>query len=87
MPTITAHTLEHDFPEYIETIKRLAAEDLGFRIDRREYERLDKEIRGLQESGIGTDDEHYNSLKKRRAYLKQHLYHLIANGAAGQPVT
>lgn len=81
---ITAHTLENDFPEHIETIRQLTAEDFEFRSETREYERLDKEIRGLQESGIGTDDEHYNGLKKRRAYLKQHLYNRIANGAGGQ---
>lgn len=76
---ITAHTLENDFPEHIDTIRLLKAEDLEFRSDSREYERLDKEIRGLQESGIGTDDEHYTSLKKHRAYLKQQLYHRITN--------
>ncbi|AMX01769.1 YdcH family protein [Microbulbifer thermotolerans] len=76
---ITAHTLENDFPEYEESIRRLKSEDLTFLSESREYERLDKEIRGLQDSGIGTDDEHYNSLKKQRAYLKQHLYHRIAN--------
>ncbi len=76
---ITAHTLENDFPEHVETIQVLKTEDFAFRSDSREYERLDKEIRGLQESGIGTDDEHYTSLKKQRAYLKQHLYHRITN--------
>lgn len=78
---INAHTLENDFPQYQDTIRQLAAEDMGFRTERREYERLDKEIRGLQDSGIGTDDEHYNSLKKQRAYLKQHLYRRISDGA------
>lgn len=78
---ITAHTLENDFPQYRETIRRLVAGDLEFRSESREYEQLDKKIRGLQESGIGTDDERYTGLKKRRAYLKQHLYRRIANGA------
>jgi len=86
MPII-AHTLENDFPEHLQTIRLLKAEDFEFRNDSREYERLDKEIRGLQESGIGTDDEHYTTLKKRRAYLKQHLFHRISNGAAGEAAT
>ncbi|MFC6632982.1 YdcH family protein [Microbulbifer taiwanensis] len=76
---IAPHDLELDFPEYADTIKRLQNEDLEFKVESDTYHKLDKQIRGLQESGIATDDEHYSHLKKQRAYLKQHLYNRITN--------
>ncbi|MFA0811639.1 YdcH family protein [Microbulbifer epialgicus] len=76
---IAAHELVSDFPEYIDTIKHLLQQDLQFKLDNDLYRKLDKQIRGLQDSGIGTDDEHYSSLKKQRAYLKQHLYNRITD--------
>lgn len=74
---IAAHELESDFPEYADTIKLLLRDDLQFKLENDLYRKLDKKIRGLQDSGIGTDDDHYSSLKKQRAYLKQHLYNRI----------
>ncbi|SEA45016.1 YdcH family protein [Microbulbifer marinus] len=76
---IAPHDLDQDFPEYADTIRRLQQEDVQFKVESDTYHKLDKQIRGLQESGIGTDDEHYTSLKKQRAYLKQHLYNRISN--------
>ncbi|SHF14171.1 hypothetical protein SAMN04487965_1466 [Microbulbifer donghaiensis] len=78
---IAPHDLDQDFPEYVDTIRRLQQEDVQFKVESDNYHKLDKQIRGLQESGIGTDDEHYNALKKQRAYLKQHLYHRITNSS------
>ncbi|QFT56351.1 YdcH family protein [Microbulbifer sp. THAF38] len=77
--SIAAHELELDFPEHAETIKQLIRDDVEFKLDNDLYRRLDKQIRGLQDSGIGTDDDHYSSLKKQRAYLKQHLYNRITD--------
>ncbi|GAB2887344.1 YdcH family protein [Microbulbifer echini] len=78
--SIAAHELELDFPEHTDTIKRLIKDDMEFKLENDQYRKLDKQIRGLQDSGIGTDDEHYSSLKKQRAYLKQHLYNRITDG-------
>ncbi|MFS1523981.1 YdcH family protein [Microbulbifer sp. 2304DJ12-6] len=75
--SIASHELLLDFPEYADIIRQLLTEDVKFKLENDLYRRLDKQIRGLQESGIGTDDDHYASLKKQRAYLKQHLYNRI----------
>ncbi|WP_295798140.1 YdcH family protein [uncultured Microbulbifer sp.] len=77
---IPAHTLESDFPEYADTIRSLRNEDLEFRSESESYNRLDKEIRGLEERGVATDDNHFNELKIRRAHMKDHLYRRILNG-------
>ncbi|MCO1335452.1 DUF465 domain-containing protein [Microbulbifer sp. OS29] len=74
---IASHELSVDFPEYAESIKRLIEDDLQFKLENDIYSKLDKQIRGLQDSGIGTDDDHYCRLKKQRAYLKQHLYNRV----------
>lgn len=77
---IRAHTLEADFPEYAATIRQLRQEDLDFKIESDDYNKLDKEIRGLEERGITTDDNHFNELKIRRAHMKDHLYRRLRNG-------
>ena len=80
MPSIPSHALDVDFPEYLETIKRLHKEDLQFRSSSEIYHKLDKQIRGLEECGVTTDDNHFNALKIQRAHLKDQLYHRICNG-------
>lgn len=77
---IQPHTLESDFPTYADTIRHLREENLEFRQDSESYHRLDKEIRGLEERGVATDDAHFNELKVRRARMKDQLYRRIRNG-------
>ncbi|GAA5524922.1 hypothetical protein Maes01_01481 [Microbulbifer aestuariivivens] len=77
---IPSHSLEKDFPEYSDTIQRLNREDLKFKQESETYHKLDKQIRGLEECGVTTDDNHYNSLKIQRAHLKDRLYQRISSG-------
>ncbi|WGL16157.1 DUF465 domain-containing protein [Microbulbifer bruguierae] len=77
---IHAHTLEADFPEYAATIRQLRQNDVDFKLVSDGYNKLDKEIRGLEERGITTDDNHFNELKIRRAQLKDQLYRQLRNG-------
>lgn len=77
---IPAHTLEYDFPEHTDTIRNLREGDLEFRSEADSYNKLDKEIRGLEERGVATDDNHFNELKIRRAHMKDHLYRRLRNG-------
>ncbi|MCW8125749.1 YdcH family protein [Microbulbifer halophilus] len=77
--SIASHALDKDFPEYSETIKRLNEDDLQFKTESDTYHRLDKQIRGLEERGVATDDNHFNALKIQRAHLKDWLYHRIAD--------
>lgn len=79
--SIDAHTLEVDFPEYVETIKQLKREDLQFKTESETYQKLDKQIRGLEERGVATDDSHFNTLKIQRAQLKDQLYRRLNNSA------
>lgn len=76
---IPSHALEVDFPEYSTTIKRLQEEDLQFKSESDTYHKLDKQIRGLEENGVTTDDNYYNSLKIQRAHLKDQLYRRITD--------
>lgn len=76
---IASHALEKDFPEYSETIKRLNEDDLQFKTESDTYHKLDKQIRGLEERGVATDDNHFNALKIQRAHLKDWLYRRIAD--------
>lgn len=80
---IPAHTLESDFPEHTDTIRSLREDDLEFRTESETYNKLDKEIRGLEERGVATDDNHFNELKIRRAHMKDQLYRRILNGNGG----
>ncbi|WP_237055443.1 YdcH family protein [Microbulbifer sediminum] len=77
MPFIEAHTLERDFPEYADKIKQLYREDLEFKLESERYHQLDKKIRGLEASGVTTDDQNYNALKKMRVQMKDQLYQQI----------
>ncbi|WP_237055449.1 YdcH family protein [Microbulbifer sediminum] len=76
---IAPHTLEADFPEHSETIRRLSEVDLDFKAQSDTYHRLDKQIRGLEERGVATDDQHFNSLKIQRAHMKDRLYRRITD--------
>lgn len=81
MPLVDAHTLERDFPEHADTIRRLDEENLEFRSQHKKYHKLDKKIRGLEGKGVATDDQHFSELKMERAQVKYNLYHWITNGA------
>lgn len=76
---IDSHALEVDFPEYADTIKELTEQDLKFKTESETYHKLDKQIRGLEERGVATDDNHFNTLKIRRAHMKDQLYRRITN--------
>lgn len=71
---IPSHALEADFPKYAKTIRKLQRDDLDFRAESDSYHQLDKEIRGLEERGVATDDNHFNAMKIRRVRMKDRLY-------------
>ncbi|MEW5249803.1 YdcH family protein [Microbulbifer sp. 2201CG32-9] len=85
--SIAPHTLEKDFPAYRATIKRLIQEDFQFRSESATYNKLDKQIRGLEQRGVGTDDNHFNTLKIQRARMKDQLYRRITDSADGHELT
>ena len=68
------HSLRHEFPEHLDTIKSLAASDEAFAADMKKYDQLDKEIRELELNAAPIDDEAMHQLKHDRAVLKDSLY-------------
>lgn len=67
-------TLETEFPDLADSIRHLVQDSIQFKSDRDNYHKLDKAIRGLEERGISTDDDHFKELKSQRARLKDQLY-------------
>lgn len=68
------HSLAHEFPDHLDVIKRLAADDVSFADEVKTYDTLDKEIRVLELKGNPIDDDEMHKLKNRRAELKDYLY-------------
>ncbi|MBB5212110.1 YdcH family protein [Microbulbifer hydrolyticus] len=72
--SIPSRTLETEFPDLADSIRHLIQDSIQFKTDRDVYHKLDKEIRGLEERGVATDDHHFKELKTQRARLKDQLY-------------
>ena len=68
------HSLVNEFPEYQDTIARLAQSNEVFAKDAKRYNDLDKEIRELELNGAPIDDDAMHQLKNERAELKDALY-------------
>ncbi|AIV07578.1 MULTISPECIES: YdcH family protein [Vibrio] len=71
------HSLTHEFPEHLDTITQLTANDSAFAENAKNYNTLDKEIRELELRGNPIDDHEMNTLKHNRAELKDWLYSKI----------
>lgn len=73
------HSLTHEFPEDLDRIRSLIADDESFASDAARYDNLDKEIRELELNGAPIDDDNMHQLKNERAALKDSLYDRIAH--------
>jgi uncharacterized protein YdcH (DUF465 family) len=73
------HSLTHEFPEHLDTITQLTADDATFAENAKNYNTLDKEIRQLELRGSPIDDHEMNTMKHNRAELKDWLYSKIMN--------
>jgi hypothetical protein len=71
------HPLLHEFPEYRSTIYNLKASDEEFRKRYHEYHDIDEAIYRIEESIEFATDAETEELKKKRAFLKDQLYHAI----------
>lgn len=67
------HVLTSDFPHHRERIHRLKVEDPEFARLLDEYNRLTKEIEGLEARDGPITDEHMDDLKRQRVHLKDTL--------------
>ena len=71
------HPILREFPEHRETIKRLKAGSDQFRRFFEEYHTLDEAIYRIEEEIEFATDQETDELKKRRAWLKDQIYHAI----------
>ncbi len=71
------HPILREFPEYRELIKRLKASSEQFRKLFDEYHSLDESIYRVEEEIEFATDQEIEELKKRRAWLKDQIYHAI----------
>ena len=71
------HPILREFPEHREAIKRLKAGSDQFRRFFEEYHTLDEAIYRIEEEIEFATDQETEELKKRRAWLKDQIYHAI----------
>ncbi|HTD87653.1 MAG TPA: YdcH family protein [Candidatus Binatia bacterium] len=71
------HPILREFPDDRETIKRLKASDERFRKMFEEYHQLDDAIYRIEEEIEFASDQEIEEMKKRRAWLKDQIYHTI----------
>jgi len=71
------HPILREFPEHRELIKRLKAGSDQFRKFFEEYHTLDESIYRIEEEIEFATDQETEELKKRRAWLKDQIYHAI----------
>ena len=68
------HDIDHEFPEYHEKLEALVAKDQEFAAKVAEHDKIDNEIRELEELGSPVSDEHMEELKFKRTELKDVIY-------------
>lgn len=68
------HDIDHEFPEYHQKLEALCATDVAFAELVQRHDGLDDEIRDLEERGSPIADENIESMKYRRAVLKDKIY-------------
>jgi uncharacterized protein YdcH (DUF465 family) len=80
------HSILREFPEYRETAKLLKASDETFRKMFEEYHTLDESIYRIEEEIDFATDQEIEELKKRRAWLKDKIYHALRHPVPVTPV-
>jgi uncharacterized protein YdcH (DUF465 family) len=71
------HDIDHEFPEYHETIVRLSDRDPEFAALMHEHDKLDAEIRDLELHNQPVADTYMEDQKKKRALLKDKIYEIL----------
>jgi uncharacterized protein YdcH (DUF465 family) len=78
---IESHDLFHEFPEHVETIRRLTLANDDFVKMMRDYDDVDHKIQRIEQRVEAASTLYEEELKKLRVNLKDKLYKLIV--AAG----
>jgi len=74
------HDIDHEFPEYHQKLEALCAIDADFTLLVQSHDRLDDEIRELEERGLPIGDMEIEAMKFRRAELKDEIYARLRQG-------
>jgi uncharacterized protein len=74
------HDIDHEFPEYHQKLEALVATDPEFAKLVAHHDRLDDEIRELEERGLPIADENIEAMKFERAGLKDQIYIRLRRG-------
>ena len=77
---IQPHDVEHEFPEYRQTLQEMRSQDTHLAKLVAEYEQLNAEIVDIEENDKPFQDFEFEEMKKRRLLLKDEIY-LILRGA------
>ncbi len=77
---IQPHDVEHEFPEYRQTLEEMRSHDTHLAQLLTEYEQLNAEIVDIEENDKPFQDFEFEEMKKRRLLLKDEIY-LILRGA------
>src|SRR5882724_7375480 len=80
------HSILREFPEYRETVKQLKAGNVTFRKEFDEYHTLDEAIYRIEEEIDFATDQEIEEFKKRRAWLKDKIYHSIRHTTVSIPL-
>ena len=71
------HDILHEFPNLEDKITELHENDPEFARLMDDHDKLDSEIRDLEEHYQPTSDFHMEELKKQRALLKDRIYEIL----------
>ncbi len=71
------HDILHEFPNREEVIKDLHDNNPEFAQLMDDHDKLDNQIRDLEEHDQPTSDFHMEVLKKKRAFLKDRIYEIL----------
>jgi hypothetical protein len=74
---IEDHHLLNEFPQYADRIETLWQHDPQFAQHADHYQTLNKQIHGLEMTGVPVSDHYFEDLKKRRVQLKDQIYSLL----------
>ncbi len=68
------HDIDHEFPEYHEKLEAIVSRDADFAAMVAVHDKLDDDIRELEEKGAPISDEELEKMKFKRAELKDQIY-------------
>jgi uncharacterized protein len=74
------HDIDHEFPEYHAKLEAMRAGDKAFDALVAKHDRLDDEIRELEERQTPVSDQAIEAMKFQRTHLKDQIYQRLRAG-------